>query len=69
MGSGLTVERVTESVRRVTEGSAHSMKPTVEVTSTLHTVLNEGSKGATGRVLNALTLPMPDTTLQTPLFE
>ncbi|KAK0430975.1 hypothetical protein EV421DRAFT_1912336 [Armillaria borealis] len=37
--------------------------------STLHTVLNEGSKGVKGRVLNALTLPMPDTTLQTPLFD
>ncbi|SJL18389.1 uncharacterized protein ARMOST_21977 [Armillaria ostoyae] len=55
---------VHESVRRVTEGSAHSVKPTVEITSTLQTVLDEGSKGATGRVLNALTLPMPDTTLQ-----
>ncbi|SJL13042.1 uncharacterized protein ARMOST_16478 [Armillaria ostoyae] len=59
---------VHKSVRRVTEGSAHSVKPTVEVTSTLQTVLNKGSKGATGRVLNALTLPMLDTTLQTPLF-
>ncbi|SJL11291.1 uncharacterized protein ARMOST_14694 [Armillaria ostoyae] len=59
---------VTELVRQVTEGSAHSVKPTVEVTSTLQTVLNEGSKGVTGRMLNALTLPMPDTTLQTPLF-
>ncbi|KAK0429602.1 hypothetical protein EV421DRAFT_1914393 [Armillaria borealis] len=37
--------------------------------STLHTMLNEGSKGAKGWVLNALTLPMPDTTLQTPLFD
>ncbi|PBK58474.1 hypothetical protein ARMSODRAFT_983828 [Armillaria solidipes] len=53
----------------VHEGSAHSVKPTVEITSTLQTVLNEGSKGATGWVLNALTLPMPDTTLQTPLFQ
>ncbi|SJL17235.1 uncharacterized protein ARMOST_20781 [Armillaria ostoyae] len=59
---------VHKSVRRVTEGSAHSVKPTVEIMSTLQTVLDEGSKGATGRVLNALTLPMPDTTLQTPLF-
>ncbi len=63
------VQCVTESVCRVTEGSAHSMKPTVEVTSTLHTMLNEGSKGVMGQVLNVLTLPMPDTTLQTPLFE
>ncbi|KAK0237589.1 hypothetical protein EDD85DRAFT_951777 [Armillaria nabsnona] len=59
---------VHKSVCRVTEGSAHSMKPTVEITSTLQTMLNKGSKGATGRVLNALTLPMPDTSLQTPLF-
>ncbi|SJL06527.1 uncharacterized protein ARMOST_09868 [Armillaria ostoyae] len=59
---------VHELVRQVTEGSAHSVKPTVEVTSTLQTVLNEGSKGATGRVLNALTLLMLDTMLQTPLF-
>ncbi|KAK0474274.1 hypothetical protein IW261DRAFT_1423148 [Armillaria novae-zelandiae] len=36
--------------------------------STLQTVLNESSKGKKGRVLNALTLPMPDTTLQSALF-
>ena len=57
-----------ESVRRVTDSSDWSTKPTVEITSSLRTVLEEGLKGNSGRILNALTLPMPDTTLQSPLF-
>ncbi|PBK90684.1 hypothetical protein ARMGADRAFT_1082417 [Armillaria gallica] len=57
--------QVHEPVQRVMDASPRSAMPTVEITSTLQTVLNEGSKG---QVLNALTLPMPDTTLQSPLF-
>ncbi|PBK84354.1 hypothetical protein ARMGADRAFT_1088395 [Armillaria gallica] len=60
--------QVHEPVRRVMDALPRSAMPTVEITSTLQTVLNEGSKGSKGRVLNALTLPMPDTTLQSPLF-
>ncbi|KAK0189624.1 hypothetical protein F5146DRAFT_1199844 [Armillaria mellea] len=45
-----------------------STKPTVEITSSLRMVLEEGLKGNKGRILNALTLPMPNTTLQSPLF-
>ncbi|KAK0477449.1 hypothetical protein IW261DRAFT_1421144 [Armillaria novae-zelandiae] len=59
---------VHEPVRRVTDASPRSATPTVIITSTLQTVLNEGSKGKKGRVLNALTLPMPNTTLQSALF-
>ncbi|KAK0183876.1 hypothetical protein F5146DRAFT_1180218 [Armillaria mellea] len=40
----------------------------MEITSSLRTVLEEGLKGNKGRILNALTLPMPDITLQSPLF-
>ncbi|KAK0459916.1 hypothetical protein IW261DRAFT_1578113 [Armillaria novae-zelandiae] len=59
---------VHEPVRRVTDASPRSATPTVIITSTLQTILNEGSKGKKGRVLNALTLPMPNTTLQSALF-
>ncbi|KAK0186231.1 hypothetical protein F5146DRAFT_1004388 [Armillaria mellea] len=45
-----------------------STKPTMEITSSLRMVLEEGLKENKGRILNALTLPMPDTTLQSPLF-
>ncbi|KAK0197398.1 hypothetical protein F5146DRAFT_1130261 [Armillaria mellea] len=60
--------QVHESVRCMTNSSNWSTKPTVEITSSLRTVLEEGLKGNKGRILNALTLPMPDTTLQSPLF-
>ncbi|KAK0197384.1 hypothetical protein F5146DRAFT_1155456 [Armillaria mellea] len=60
--------QVHESVRCVTDSSDWLTKPTMEITSSLRTVLEEGLKGNKGRILNALTLPMPDTTLQSPLF-
>ncbi|KAK0185392.1 hypothetical protein F5146DRAFT_1143849 [Armillaria mellea] len=60
--------QVHEPVRCVTDSSDWSTNPTVEITSSLRMVLEEGLKGNKGRILNALTLPMPDTTLQSPLF-
>ncbi|KAK0185088.1 hypothetical protein F5146DRAFT_1228388 [Armillaria mellea] len=60
--------QVHELVQHVTDSSNWSTKPTMEITSSLRTVLEESLKENKGRILNALTLPMPDTMLQSSLF-
>ncbi|KAK0189314.1 hypothetical protein F5146DRAFT_1140887 [Armillaria mellea] len=60
--------QVHELVQHVTDSSNWSTKPTMEITSSLRTVLEESLKGNKGKILNALTLTMPDTMLQSSLF-
>ncbi|KAK0215525.1 hypothetical protein IW262DRAFT_1465184 [Armillaria fumosa] len=59
---------VHKPIWRFMDASFRLARLTVQIASTLQSVLNEGLKGKKGRVLNALTLPMPNTTLQSPLF-